>query len=316
MLFADYAALVAHSQEQLQTLMDQLSNACTDFKLTISLKKTNIMGQGVENPPSITISDYTLEAVHQFTYLGSTVTENLCLDPEIDRRIGRAATTFARLNQRVWTNSKLSTHTKMAVYGACIISILLYGSESWITYSRQERRLNAFHMRNLRRILNIKWQDRVTNEEVLKQAQMPSLYTMLRQRRLKWLGHVRRMADGRIPKDLLYGQLATGTRPVGRPHLRFKDVCKRDMKSMGIGVDTWEDSASDRAHWRQAVWNGIQRSEAELTKAAAERRARRKAPQPASEGEGSKFKCNHCQRDCHSSVGLNSHMKRCSPSTT
>ena len=35
--------------------------------------------------------------------------------------------------------------------------------------------------------------------------------------RLGWLGHVRRMAPGRIPKDLLYGQLAVGTRPTGRP---------------------------------------------------------------------------------------------------
>ena len=316
MLFADDAALVAHSQEQLQRLMDQLSNACADFRLTISLKKTQIMGQGTENIPSITISDYKLEAVHQFTYLGSKITDNLCLDPDIDQRIGRAATTFARLTQRVWTNSKLSIHTKMAVYSACIISVLLYGSESWITYSRQEKRLNAFHMRNLRRILSINWQDRVTNEEVLKQAQMPSLYTMLRQRRLRWLGHVHRMADGRIPKDLLYGQLATGTRPVGRPHLRFKDVCKRDMKSMGIGVDNWEDCANDRASWRQAIWKGIEKSETVLSRAAAERRARLKAPPSASAGDSSMFKCNHCQRDCRSQVGLYSHTKKRSLSTT
>ena len=171
-------------------------------------------------------------------------------------------------------------------------------------------------MRNLRRILNIKWQDRVTNEEVLKQAQMPSLYTMLRQRRLRWLGHVHRMSDGRIPKDLLYGQLAIGTRPVGRPHLRFKDVCKRDMKSMDIGVDNWEDAAKDRARWRQEVQKGIQKSETVLSQAAAERRARRKAPKSASAGNSSTFKCNHCHRDCLSRVGLYSHTKKCSLSTT
>ena len=180
--------------------MDRFSSACSDFGLTISLRKTNVMGQGVENPPSITISNYELEVIHQFTYLGSTITDNLCLDPEIDRRIGRAATTFARLTNRVWKNNKLTVRTKMAVYSACVLSTLLYGSESWTLYSRQERRLNTFHMRNLRRILDIKWQDRKTNEEVLNRAQMPSLYT-LQQHRLRWLGHVHRMADGRIPKD-------------------------------------------------------------------------------------------------------------------
>ena len=84
-------------------------------------------------------------------------------------------------------------------------------------------------MRCLRRILGITWQDRVTNKVVLEKAGIPSLYTLLKQRRLRWLGHVTRMKDGRIPKDLLYGELATGKRPTGRPQLRFKDVCKRDL---------------------------------------------------------------------------------------
>ena len=52
--------------------------------------------------------------------------------------------------------------------------------------------------------------DRVTNKVVLVKAGIPSLYTLLKQRRMRWQGHVTRMEDGRIPKDLLYGELATG----------------------------------------------------------------------------------------------------------
>ena len=43
------------------------------------------------------------------------------------------------------------------------------------------------------------------------------------------------MRKGRIPKDILYGELEKGTRKTGCPLFRFKDVCKRDMKSAAIG---------------------------------------------------------------------------------
>ena len=45
MLFADDTAVVAHTQEELQSFTDCFSQACKDFGLTISLKKTNVLGQ-------------------------------------------------------------------------------------------------------------------------------------------------------------------------------------------------------------------------------------------------------------------------------
>ena len=135
--------------------MDCFSQACKDFGLTISLKKTNVLGQDTEAPPVITIDDYELDAVCQFTYLGSTITDTLSLDAEINKRIGKSASTLARLAARVWTSYNLSVMTNMAVYNACVISTLLYGSETWTTYAGQEKRLNTFHMRSIRLILGI-----------------------------------------------------------------------------------------------------------------------------------------------------------------
>ena len=77
--------------------------------------------------------------------------------------IAKAAGVMAKLNKRVWSNSLLSERTKVLVYQACVLSTFLYGSESWTTYSRQERRLNTFH-----RLLHIRWQDRVPNTDVLQ----------------------------------------------------------------------------------------------------------------------------------------------------
>ena len=145
------------------------------------------------------------------------MTDNLSHNKEINRRIGRACGMFSQLKKRVWENKKLTVRTKMTVYRACVLSTLLYGSEAWATYAVQEKRLNTFHLRHLRLILGIEWHHRVTNNEVLKLADMDSIYSLLKQRRLRWLEHVRRMDDGRILKDLLYGELAEGKRSQGRP---------------------------------------------------------------------------------------------------
>ena len=181
MLFVDDAAVATHTQEELQSLMYCFSQACKDFGLTISLKKTNVLGQDIEARPVITIDNYELDAVCQFTYLGSTITDNLSLDAEIDKRIGKAASTLARVTARVWTSPKLSVKTKMAVYNACVTYTLLYGSETWTTYAGEERRLNTFHLRSIRRILGISWQDKVTDADVLSRAGLPTMNTLLRQ---------------------------------------------------------------------------------------------------------------------------------------
>ena len=234
LLFADDAALTSHSQEGLQRLVDKLSHACKEFRLTISLKKTNIMAQDTESPPIITTKNTQLEVVNSFTYLGSTVSDTLNLDTEISSRIAKAAGVMAKLNKRVWNNSLLSERTKVLVYQACVLSTLLYGSESWTAYARQEKCLNSFHLRCLRRLLKIKWQDKVPNTEVLDRAALLSMPALLSHRRLRWLGHVHRMDPHRLPREILYGELRDGARRIGQPQLRFKDVCKRDMKGAQI----------------------------------------------------------------------------------
>ena len=65
------------------------------------------------------------------------------------------------------------------------------------------------------------------------------------------------MDDGRIPKDLLYGEIAEAKRPVGRPKLRFKDVCKRDLKALGMPADSWEAMAENRVVWRSTIHEGV-----------------------------------------------------------
>ena len=59
-------------------------------------------------------------------YLGSTISDTLTLDVKLDKRIGKAATMFSRLTERVWLNKKLKAYIKIQVYRACVLNTLMY----------------------------------------------------------------------------------------------------------------------------------------------------------------------------------------------
>ena len=220
---------------------------------------------------------------------------------------------MSKLNRRVWQNNNLTQMPKLCVYQAFVLSTLLYSSEVWTTYTTQEKKLNSFHLRWLRRILDISWQDKITNTEVLERASSFSMYTLLSQRRSRWLGHVHRMANGRIPKDMLYGELVTATRTVGRPYLRYRDTCKRDMKMAGIDTTTWEAAADDRGHWRAVVKAGMKRGEENRSvhEAVKMEKRKQKSSHPAHPPQSTIYICHKCGRDCHARVGLISHSRKC-----
>ena len=132
-------------------------------------------------------------------------------------------------------------------------------------------------MRCIRKILGITWEDKVTNEDVLTRADIPSMATILKQKRMRWLGHVHRMEGTRIPKQLMYAELETGARPHGRPFLRFRDKCKRDVKEIGMNTDTWHTLASDRDSWKQEVKNGLEYFQGKQYEHWTAKRNRRKA---------------------------------------
>ena len=68
------------------------------------------------------------------------------------------------------------------------------------------------------------------------------------EKRLKWYGHVRRMKEEHIVRRMLELDIP-GKRRRGRPNLRWKDACKRDMTQAGLK----EDNATNRAEWRKKL---------------------------------------------------------------
>ena len=117
------------------------------------------------------------------------------------------------------------------------------------------------------------------------------------------------MANGRIQKDMLYGELVTGARTIDRPYLRYRETCERDMKLAGIDTTTWEAAADDRGHWRAVVKAGMRRGEENRSVYEAVKREKRKqkSSHPAHPPHPTIYICHKCGRDCHARVGLIRH---------
>ena len=314
-LFADDCALNARTQSDMQRSVNSFAKACDDFGLTISTKKTEVMYQPAPatpyTEPSITVNSENLTVADKFIYLGSTLSRNVRIDEEVSYRIARASSAFGRLKIKVWERRGISLPTKLKVYRAVVLPSLLYASETWTVYSRHARQLNSFHMRCLRNILHIKWQDKVPDTEVLQRAQMESVHGMLKRSQLRWAGHVRRMPDERLPKRLFYGELKEGKRSHGGQRKRYKDTLKASLKCCGINPDTWEITAQDRSAWRTVAMSGVSGYEASRVDKQRQKRQRRKgtsttthqpAPPPT-------FACPHCTRLFRAKIGLISHLR-------
>ena len=126
----------------------------------------------------------------------------------------------------------------------------MYGSETWTLYHHEIMQLRTIQQGHLRLILNIKWDYYISNEEVLRRTDVEDMEVMLVRTRLRWLGYVCRMNNDKPVKQLLYCELAYGSRPIGRPKLRFKDTCKIALKC-GHVLDQWLSTVNNRAEWKR-----------------------------------------------------------------
>ena len=113
------------------------------FVICVCKTKIQNLGQGV-TPAPVQLQGHIVESTDCFTYLGSDIHSSERSTPEILRSIGLASNIFDRL-ANVWKRTGLSLQTKIRLYNALVISILLYGSETWTLLKADERRLEAFH---------------------------------------------------------------------------------------------------------------------------------------------------------------------------
>ena len=105
--------------------------------------KTKAKRMNTNNNKLIEIDGTAVDNVKHFIYLGTTVCETGGTNKDIRRRLSHARLAYNKLKS-VWSNSQFGRKTKMKILKSNVLSVLLYGSETWKMTKGDEKILDIF----------------------------------------------------------------------------------------------------------------------------------------------------------------------------
>ena len=135
---------------------------------------------------------------------------------------------------------------------------------------------------------------------------MLSIDAHLKKAQLRWCGHVARMEDYRLPKQLFFAELSQGKRHMGGQKKRYKDTLKASLKTFSVPTDRWQNAALNRVAWRATINKGSTVFERDRLQSLEEKRMAKKnrVINPRSV-----VTCHKCCKLCASQFGLRAHMR-------
>ncbi len=181
------------------------------------------------------------ESWKKCTYLGS----NLDTEQDIKRRKSLAITTYNSMKYII-ENKRTSRVTVKRIFKTYVESVFLYNRELWSMNRKLEIEIDVFQRNQIRRALNIRWYDHVTNEDLYKRVGLKPVSRIVKQRRLRWFGHMSRLPE-ETPVRKAFKE---ATRPVKKPRGGQKQtwpkLIENDLKVVNINLDSAAICAQSR----------------------------------------------------------------------
>ena len=167
--YAHDTVIIVETETEFQQLIDIVVRESENKGLYMNGSKSLFSKSTVIPTCNITIHGTSLEQVNSFIYLGSMFTSDGRCVQDVRLRIGIAKSAFTSL-EKVLKSRDIKLQIRIRVLKCYVWSTLLYGSKTWTLTSDLRKQLEATEMWFLRRMLRISYKDRVTNEEVLRRA--------------------------------------------------------------------------------------------------------------------------------------------------
>jgi hypothetical protein len=206
LVYADDVNLLGDSVNTMKENSETLLEASKDIGLEINAEKTKYMIMS-RHPNSgqyqnIRIANELFEKVAKFKYLGTTLTNQNDIRDEIKSRLNSGNACYYSV-QNLLSSRLILKNLKIKIYKTVILTVVLYGCETWSLTLGEEHRLKVFENRVLRRIFGPKregdgsWR-KLHNDELHDLYFSPNIVRVINSRRMRWAGHVARMREGEV----------------------------------------------------------------------------------------------------------------------
>ena len=197
---------------------------------------------------SVVIGGETYEAVGSFCYLGDMIAAGGGAEAAVTSRIRSGWKKFRELAPFLMSKAP-SLKMKGRVFDACVRSRMLYGSETWALTLDLERRMDLAEKRMIRRMCSATLRDRCSGDQLRSMFGLLRAGEVMRNRRLRWFGHVVRKDDQDWAKAIYKTWNVPGPRPTGRPRKTWNATLMEDLRKRGLT----EEEAHDRARWKMST---------------------------------------------------------------
>ena len=150
------------------------------------------------------IDGETVEIVSDFIFLGSKITADGDYSHEIKRRLLLGRKVMTNLDS-IFKSRDITLATKVRLVKAMVVSVVMYGGESWTIKKGERQRIDAFELWCWRRLLRVPWTARRSNQSILKEISPGcSLEGLLLKLNLQYFGHLMQRVDS-LEKTLMLG---------------------------------------------------------------------------------------------------------------
>ena len=150
------------------------------------------------------IDGETVETVSSFIFLGSKITADGDCSHEIKRRLLLGRKVMTNLDS-IFKSRDITLPTKVHLVKAFVFPVVMYGCESWTVKKAECRRIDAFEFWCWRRLLQVPWTARRSNQSIVKEISPGcSLEGMMLKLKFQYFGHLVRRIDS-LENTLMLG---------------------------------------------------------------------------------------------------------------